>query len=148
MVTARYELNVPKWLRFCWSLMTMLWFRRSIAGRGSIPAQCVWYLCLSKWHLDRLVSEYFGFALSLSFHKCSLRNFSWCCSYLRDKPPLEHTHTHTHTQKKSEWSLGNLGALDKKVLDNIGSRKKIWSFGGVKLTLNINRRRGFFSLLL
>jgi hypothetical protein len=50
---------------------------------------------------------------------------------LRDKPAWE-------GKKKNEWSLGNRGALDRKILDSVGSRKKMGSFGGVKLTLNIN----------
>jgi hypothetical protein len=40
-------------------------------ARGLILGQFVWDLWWTKWHWDRFFSEYFGFALSVSFHKCS-----------------------------------------------------------------------------
>jgi hypothetical protein len=32
----------------------------------------MWDLWWTKWHLDRFLSEYFGFPLSISFHQCSI----------------------------------------------------------------------------
>jgi hypothetical protein len=32
----------------------------------------MWDLWWTKWHWDRFFSEYFGFALSISFHRCSI----------------------------------------------------------------------------
>jgi hypothetical protein len=32
----------------------------------------VWDLWWTKWHWDRFFSEYFGFSLSISFHRCSI----------------------------------------------------------------------------
>jgi hypothetical protein len=32
----------------------------------------MWNLWWTKWHWDRFFSEYFGFALSVSFHRCSI----------------------------------------------------------------------------
>jgi hypothetical protein len=34
--------------------------------------QSMWDLWWTKWHWDRLFSEYFGFPLSVSFHRCSI----------------------------------------------------------------------------
>jgi hypothetical protein len=41
-------------------------------GPGSIPGQSMWDLWWTKWHWDRFLPEYFGFPLSLSFHRCSI----------------------------------------------------------------------------
>jgi hypothetical protein len=42
-------------------------------GPGSIPSQPMWDLWWTKWHWDRFfLSEYFGFLLSVSFHRCSI----------------------------------------------------------------------------
>jgi hypothetical protein len=41
-------------------------------GPGSIPGQSMWDLWWTKWHWDRFFSEYFGFPLSISFHRCSI----------------------------------------------------------------------------
>jgi hypothetical protein len=53
------------------------WLRRLFAGshRGglcSIPGQSMWDLWWTKWHWDRFFPEYFGFPLSISFHRCSI----------------------------------------------------------------------------
>jgi hypothetical protein len=32
----------------------------------------MWDLWWTKWHWDRVFSEYFGFSLSISFHRCSI----------------------------------------------------------------------------
>jgi hypothetical protein len=32
----------------------------------------MWDLWWTKWHWDRFFSEYFGFPLSISFHRCSI----------------------------------------------------------------------------
>jgi hypothetical protein len=39
---------------------------------GSIPHQSMWDLWWTKWHWDRVFPEYFGFPLSVSFHRCSI----------------------------------------------------------------------------
>jgi hypothetical protein len=39
-------------------------------GPGSIPGQSMWDLWWTKWHWDRFFSMYFGFFLSISFHRC------------------------------------------------------------------------------
>ena len=41
-------------------------------GPVSIPGQSVWDLWRTKWHWDRFFPEYFGFPLSISFHRCSI----------------------------------------------------------------------------
>ena len=43
---------------------------------GSIPDQSMWDLWWTKWHWDRFFPEYFGFPLSVSFHRCSITSFS------------------------------------------------------------------------
>jgi hypothetical protein len=37
---------------------------------GSIPDQSMWDLWWTKWHWDRFFFQYFGFPLSVSFHRC------------------------------------------------------------------------------
>jgi hypothetical protein len=32
----------------------------------------MWDLWWTKWHWDRFIPEYFGFPLSVSFHRCSI----------------------------------------------------------------------------
>jgi hypothetical protein len=32
----------------------------------------MWNLWWTKWHWDRVFTEYFGFSLSVSFHRCSI----------------------------------------------------------------------------
>jgi hypothetical protein len=39
---------------------------------GSIPGQSMWDLLWTKWHWDRFFLEYFGFPLSISFHRYSI----------------------------------------------------------------------------
>jgi hypothetical protein len=34
--------------------------------------QSMWDLWRTNWHLDRFFPEYFGFPLSISFHRCSI----------------------------------------------------------------------------
>jgi hypothetical protein len=41
-------------------------------GPGSIPGQSMWDLWWTKRHWDRFFSEYFGFTLSMSFHRYSI----------------------------------------------------------------------------
>jgi hypothetical protein len=41
-------------------------------GPGSILGQSMWDLWWTKWHWDKFFSEYFGFPLSISFHRCSI----------------------------------------------------------------------------
>jgi hypothetical protein len=41
-------------------------------GPGSIPGQSMWDLWWTKWHWDRFSPEFFGFPLSISFHRCSI----------------------------------------------------------------------------
>ena len=42
-------------------------------GPGSISGQSMWDLWWTKCHWDKLFSEYFGFPLSISFHRCSIK---------------------------------------------------------------------------
>jgi hypothetical protein len=42
-------------------------------GPGSIPGRSMWDLWWTKWHWDRFLSEYFGFPLSISFHRFSIK---------------------------------------------------------------------------
>jgi hypothetical protein len=57
--------------------MAVPWLRRLAAGLPprrpvSIPGQSIWDLWWTKWHWDRFFPEYFGFPLSISFHRCSI----------------------------------------------------------------------------
>jgi hypothetical protein len=57
--------------------MAVPWLRRLAAGLpprrpGSIPGQSIWDLWWTKWHWHRFFPEYFGFPLSVSFHRCSI----------------------------------------------------------------------------
>jgi hypothetical protein len=38
-----------------------------------IPGRSMWNLWWTKWHCDRSFSEYFGFPLSISFHRYSIK---------------------------------------------------------------------------
>jgi len=100
----------------------MLWLRRSVACTGSIPFQCVW---LTKWHWDSLVTEYFGFVLSVSFHKCSVRIFN-CMLLLSERQTGLEKH-----QKKNGLSAIGEHWIEK---DSLVLRWKMGNFGGVKLT--------------
>jgi hypothetical protein len=59
-------------------IWTVPWLRRLVAGLspqrpGFDPGgQSMWDLWWTKWHWDRVFSEYFGFLLSISFHRCSI----------------------------------------------------------------------------
>jgi hypothetical protein len=52
------------------------WLRRLVAGLspgrpGSHPNQSMWDLWWTEWYWDRFSSEFFGFPLSVSFHRRS-----------------------------------------------------------------------------
>jgi hypothetical protein len=58
-------------------ILAVPWLRRLVAdyhrgGPGSIAGQSMWDLWWTKWHWDRFFSKYFGFPLSISFHRCSV----------------------------------------------------------------------------
>jgi len=68
-------------------------------------------LSWTKWQWDRVLSEYFGFHLSVSFYKCSILYY--------------HLHLHVALTKKTnelrlgnktQSSCGNRGILDREVL--------------------------------
>jgi hypothetical protein len=42
---------------------------------GSRPGQSMWDLWLTKWHWERFFSEFFGFPLSISFHRRSPNSY-------------------------------------------------------------------------
>jgi hypothetical protein len=41
-------------------------------ARARSWGQSMWDLWWTKWHWDRFLPEYFGFPLSVSFHRCSI----------------------------------------------------------------------------
>jgi hypothetical protein len=48
--------------------------QREITGQEKkIPGQPMWDLWWTKWQWDRFFPEYFGFPLSISFHRCSIK---------------------------------------------------------------------------
>jgi hypothetical protein len=48
--------------------------RRPLTADARVsPGLSVWDLWWTKWHWDRFFSEYFGFPLSISFHRCSIK---------------------------------------------------------------------------
>jgi hypothetical protein len=52
--------------------------RRLVAGlsprrSGFDPGSVYVGFVVGKWHWDRFFSEYFGFPLSISFHRCSFK---------------------------------------------------------------------------
>ena len=58
--------------------------RRLLAGPSArrsskIPGQSMWHLWQKKWQLDMFISEYFGFSLSVSFHRCSIFIYHRSC---------------------------------------------------------------------
>jgi hypothetical protein len=61
----------------------------SRGGPGSIPAQSMCDLWWSKWHWDRFFPEFFGFPLSISFHRCSI---------IRKRTKNNHHHLHLHNK--------------------------------------------------
>jgi hypothetical protein len=72
------------------------WLRRLAAGLppGSIPGQSIWDLRWTKWHWDRFFSEYFGFPLSISLHRCSVTR----------KRTKNNNHLHLHHRVAQEAS--------------------------------------------
>jgi len=44
-------------------------------NQGLVPGPPMWN-SYGQWQMDRSPAEYFGFPLSVSFHKCSIRNQS------------------------------------------------------------------------
>jgi hypothetical protein len=57
------------------TLFTLLKQERDTGHRGGpgwIPGQSMWDLWWTKWHWDRFFPEYFGFPLSIAFHRCSI----------------------------------------------------------------------------
>jgi hypothetical protein len=48
--------------------------RRPLTAEARVRSrgQSMWDLWWTKWHWDRFYPEYFGFPLSLSFHRCSI----------------------------------------------------------------------------
>jgi hypothetical protein len=46
----------------------------------------MWDLWWTKWHWDRFFPEYFGFPLSVLFHRCSIK-------IEKQKKPHNHHHT-------------------------------------------------------
>jgi hypothetical protein len=66
-------------VRSNWTMRAVPWLRRLVAGlsprrSGLILGQSMWDLWWTKWHWDRFLPEYFGFPLSISFHRWSI---SW-----------------------------------------------------------------------
>jgi hypothetical protein len=58
-------------------LSAVPWLWRLVAGLpprrpGFDPGLSMWDFWWTKWHWDRFFPEYFGFPLSVSFHRCSI----------------------------------------------------------------------------
>jgi hypothetical protein len=49
------------------------WAVTAEGGPRSIPGRSMWDLWWTKWHWDKFFSEYFGFSVSISFHRCSIK---------------------------------------------------------------------------
>jgi hypothetical protein len=62
-------------------------------GPGSILGQFMWNLWWAKWHWDRFFPEFFGFPLSISFHRCSVT---------RKRTENNHHHRHLHHRVAQE----------------------------------------------
>jgi hypothetical protein len=61
-------------------IMTQAVSRRRLTAEARVypPVQSMWYSWWKNWHWDRFLSEFFGFPLSLSFHRGSpYSNISW-----------------------------------------------------------------------
>jgi hypothetical protein len=58
------------WFVTLW--LSKMWCCCQCGGLGSISGQSMWDLWWTKLHLDRLFSQCLSFALSLSFHQCSV----------------------------------------------------------------------------
>jgi hypothetical protein len=54
---------------------------QSAGGLGSLQDQSMWDLWWTKWHWDRFLSEFFGFPLSISFHRRSPTHIIWEMKY-------------------------------------------------------------------
>jgi hypothetical protein len=50
-----------------------------------IPGQSMWDLWCIKWHWDRFSPQYFGFTLSVSFHRCSMTRKNEKTSHLHHR---------------------------------------------------------------
>jgi hypothetical protein len=58
--------------------------------------QSMWDLWWTKWHCDRFLPEYLGFALSVSFHRCSITK-----KRIKNHHHHHHHHHHRVAQKAS-----------------------------------------------
>jgi len=72
--------------RFITMLTAVPWLRMLVAGlspreSGSVPGQSMWDLWWTKRHWNRFCSKYFGFPLSVPFHRGYL-------SFIRLSPTL------------------------------------------------------------
>jgi hypothetical protein len=54
-------------------------------GEKKARSQSMWDLWWTKWHCDRFFPEYFGFPLSISFHRCSIKRKNKEINYLDHK---------------------------------------------------------------
>jgi hypothetical protein len=79
-------------------------------GQSSIPGESTSVSWLSKWQWNRVVSENFCFPLSVSLHERSTLVFM--CMLLLP----EGQRTEACEPSKKQWSFGNRGTLDWKVL--------------------------------
>jgi hypothetical protein len=74
LVFKNYVLKYLKRISF-WSKHVV--FKRIIKGcvwrKKKIPGRSILDLWWTKWHWDRFFPEYFGFPLSISFHRCSIK---------------------------------------------------------------------------
>jgi hypothetical protein len=101
--------------------MDVPWLRRLVAGLsprrlGSIAGQSMWDLWWTKWHCDRLFSQYVGFLLSVSFHQCSTLIFTQLLL-------AEVQMGEVWKPSKKQCSFGTRGALDRKVFSLFSSLK-------------------------
>jgi hypothetical protein len=53
--------------------------------KKEIPGRPMWDLWWTKWHWGTFFSEYFGFPLAISFHRCSIK-----MEKAQKKPYLHH----------------------------------------------------------
>jgi hypothetical protein len=77
---------------------------------GSIPGYSMCDLWWTKWHRDRVFSEYIGFPVSISFHKCLILIFIYTL-LLPEGQTGE-----TEVPPWMECSFGNGGALPRREL--------------------------------
>jgi hypothetical protein len=69
-------------------IRAMPWLRRLVAGLslrwpGFAPGQSMWDLWWTKWHWDRVFSEFFGFSMSVSFHRPSQNSYHLGVTHVR-----------------------------------------------------------------